>query len=155
MSITESTIVEDRVQADGRRAVRERHTDHRGLVECVDYLAEPDADASATMAARVAQIESRQAASEIERNIANILAGDYVAVTSHYATLADIRAALRLFYQVATNTQVGRMAGFLLTLTDAQLRNIFNKTQAEVDQLKVRLANRVSELNAVLGAAGE
>lgn len=40
MSIVASNILEDRAQADGRRAIHERHTDNLGIAYDVFYLAE-------------------------------------------------------------------------------------------------------------------
>lgn len=155
MPITASIIVEDRVQRDLRRSIRERHTDHLGGVQDVAYLAEANADASATMAARVATIEAQLAAAELAKDIALILSGDYAGVTAQHVSVAEVRAALRALYQTATADQVGRIAGFLLTLTDAQLRTLFNMTQAQVTNLKVRLQAKVDALNVVLTAVGE
>lgn len=155
MAIVSSQIVEDRAQIDGRRSIREQHTDQLGKLYFYAYLAEAMADAAAIMAARVTSINAWLIQNEMDQDIAYILVGNYAAVTSQYAALADIRVALRNFYKTASGQDVGRMAGFLLTLTDGQLRTIFNMTQAEVDALKVRLQNRFDALNAVLAATGE
>ena len=155
MPITSSVIIEDAVQIDGRRHCAERHTDHLGLAHVVRYMAEAGADVAAAMSARVAQLDAQLVGQELQKDLALILSGDYAEVTAQYASLSDVRAFLRAFYSTATGEQVGRMAGFLLTLTDAQLRTLFNMTQTQVNQLKTRLQARVDALNAVLTAAGE
>lgn len=56
MPIVSSIIVEDHPQRDGRRAVREQHTDHNGQHHYAMYLAEPAANVSAMMTARAATL---------------------------------------------------------------------------------------------------
>lgn len=68
MPITSSVIVEDRVQRDRRRAVREQHRDHTGVIHEVAYLAEADADVSAMLPIRAALIEDALAAAELAAN---------------------------------------------------------------------------------------
>lgn len=150
-----STIIEDREQKDGRRSVRELHIDALGKEHIIQYLAESGADVNARMTARAAELDDQLSKQEVENDIKLILEGRYSEVTNDYATLSDIRAGLRAFYQTTTGQDVGRMATFLLTLTDAQLRTIFNMTQAQVNQLKSRLQSRADELTAVLEAQGE
>lgn len=58
MPITSSTIAWDRPQRDGRRDVREQHTDHNGVQHHVDYLAEPAMDVNAVMTARASYLST-------------------------------------------------------------------------------------------------
>jgi hypothetical protein len=155
MSIVSSIIVEDHAQVDGRRSVRERHTDHLGAVEDVSYLAEVGADVATAMTTRVAILEARAAETEMTRNIAFIVAGEYEKVTANYITVADARATIRALYQTENGEIIGRLAGFLLTLTDAVLRTLFTLTQAQVNQLKTRMQAKVDALNVVLTMVGE
>lgn len=74
MPILASSIVEDRVQVDGRRAVREAHTDDLGQVQVVDYLAEPDADVQAVLPIRAAILDALAAERELAANEAEVLA---------------------------------------------------------------------------------
>lgn len=73
MPIVASEIVEDAPQRDGRRWVRERHTDHLGAAHEFLYMAEAGTDAAAVMAARVPVIEAMLAEAEIEANLAEIV----------------------------------------------------------------------------------
>ena len=155
MAIVASVIVEDRAQIDGRRSIIERHTDHLGVPQMLHYLAESGADVNAAMLARVAALGQAAADAEMVQNIAHIMVGDYGKVTTQYVTVADARAVLRAIYQTGSGEVIGRMAGYLLTLPDSQLRSIFNMTQAEVNQLKPRLQARYDALLAVLTATGE
>ena len=56
MRIVSSQIVEDSPQIDGRRWVREVHTDDAGLMHEFAYLAEAASNVSAIMAARAADL---------------------------------------------------------------------------------------------------
>lgn len=62
MPITQSIIVHDLVQADGRRAIRERHVWDDGRVEFVSYLAAEDTDVNVHLAEQVPILEARDAA---------------------------------------------------------------------------------------------
>ena len=155
MSIVSSQVVEDRAQIDGRRDVREHHTDHLGVVHAVNYLAESGADIQAALTARAPQIAQALADAEIAQALGFIYSGNYAAVTAQHATLADIRAAIRAAYQTETGERIGRLAGFLLTLTDAQLRTLFSMTQTQVNQLKTRLQAKVDAMTALLTLVGE
>lgn len=154
MPITNSQTVSDVVQIDGRRSVQDRYLDHTGASYNRFYLAASDADVAADRVAYIPTLEANLTTGERDRNISNILSGDYT-VTTEWVTLAVMRQAIREAYQTATAEQVGRLAGFLLLQSDANLRTLFNMTQAQVDALKPRLQARVDDLNAVLTAVGE
>jgi hypothetical protein len=53
-AIAQSEIVEDAAQADGRRYIRERHTDSGGELHEFVYLADANQDASVVLANRAA-----------------------------------------------------------------------------------------------------
>jgi len=72
--IVSSLVVEDRVQVDARRMVREQHTTDDGRVLTVDYLAEPGADVHAQMTARVPTLNAQLADAEMAANLAEVLA---------------------------------------------------------------------------------
>jgi hypothetical protein len=72
----QSTIIEDRPQTDGRRAVRERHVDDFGVEHFVVYMAESGADVEAILPSRAAQIEADLAAAEIAANLAEAEGGE-------------------------------------------------------------------------------
>ena len=59
MGIVSSVIAADDVQADGRRSIREHHTDDRGIVYSASYLGLSNTDANTVMLARVPEIENQ------------------------------------------------------------------------------------------------
>ncbi len=54
--IITSVILWDLPQSDGRRVVREQHTDDAGGIQTFDYVAETDTDINAKLAARAAEL---------------------------------------------------------------------------------------------------
>lgn len=76
MSIVSSTIIEDAPQVDGRRAIRERHTDSHGIAHDVDYLAEADADVESILATHAAGVAAQLAATEVKAIAAFMLTGN-------------------------------------------------------------------------------
>jgi len=155
MSIVSSEVIADSVQIDGRRAITERHVDHLSVGHLVQYMAEAGDDISARLAPGALQLAIYLSDVEIRQDLAVIALGDYSDVTANHASLADVRAAIRALYQTGRGEIIGRLAGFLLTLTDAQLRTLFAMTQVEVVALRLRLQAKVDALSAVLSAAGE
>ncbi len=74
--ITQSSIIEDSIQIDGRRQIRERHVDHLGQPYDYSWMAEAGQDVEAVLPARAAQIEADLAAAEIAANLAEIEGGE-------------------------------------------------------------------------------
>jgi len=59
MAIISSIIAEDQAQKDGRRSIREIHTDHLGKQHSVSYMAKAESDVNAVMIARLSQINAQ------------------------------------------------------------------------------------------------
>ena len=64
MAIVSSTFVLEHAQKDGRRHVREYHTDEKGVVHEAGYLADVGTNHKAVMLARVPGIEAQLAEAE-------------------------------------------------------------------------------------------
>lgn len=130
MPIVSSIIVEDRAQADGRRHVRERHTDHVGGTHDAVYLAESGADAEAVMAARVANIEAQLKTNEINANLAKALNGETDTFTFQHSTGNENLIALRALFKDSTRWELVTLAHVLhhQNLTNNQLDTLFGTT---------------------------
>lgn len=74
MPIISSRIAEDARQIDGRRWVREQHTDHVGVVHEIAYMAEVGQVVDLTASA--ARIEAQLMEQEITANETEILGAD-------------------------------------------------------------------------------
>jgi hypothetical protein len=156
MPIVSSVLVADLAQSDGRRYLRERHTDHLAKIYLVEYLAPAATDAAAAMAARVLVLEDRLVQAEIEADLASIYQlGDAAVVTTNYVSLADARAALREAYRTVTREQALALGAFLNTLTNPQLGTLFGVSGAALTALKTRLTTKASQWAVLVAAVGE
>ena len=153
--IVSSVIVEDRAQRDGRRAVRERHTDQLGLVYDVAYFAEPGTNASAMLAPRAAQIDADLTASEIAANESR--AFDQQPATLSYSTRDQFLARLRQRFQTAISWDAVRLGKYIqsLGLTDAQLKSMFSVNNAQLVTLKAKLASLANKYDDVTAQQGQ
>ncbi len=157
MPIVSSIIVEDHVQQDGRRSIAERHTDQTGGVQFARYLAEVAADADATMAARVSDLNAGLITNEIGRNIVQVITlGSLAVPTFVHSTVAQNAATLRAFYQVSTQLQAVMIGDFLNTLTNAQIATAFSITTQQAATLRTnKLAPAAALAADIRAAAGQ
>lgn len=149
MTISSSVIASDSPQKDGRRYIREVHTDHTGYEHVVIYLCAANFNADAAMAARVALLEAELRAAEIARNITSAATnGQFATITLVHSTAAQNGAAVRAAYQGMTRTEAVFVGEYLATLTDAQLRTAFGMTQGQVDTLRTNKLTPAANLAA-------
>ena len=154
MPIVSSLVKEDRVQADGRRWIREHYIDQLGLIHERAYMAL--ASHIIDLNAQIATLNQQLIDQEIQQNIARIYeSGALAVVVVEYATLADNRAGLRAAYATATREQVYALGSFLNTLTNTQLGNLFNVSGAALTSLRTRLQTVAAKWTDYLAAAGE
>jgi len=156
VSITNSTYEFDGpVQADGRRYVRETHTDHLGALHLISYLAAVGADYSSIMAARVAQIEAGLADLEYANNLSND------ALATQHITKADLLAKFREAYRSASKEDLARLATWVIRrvtqgdVTEAQLQSAFGLTDPQYATLRAKMLALRDHWVAVQAAEGE
>jgi hypothetical protein len=153
MPIVSSIIDQDSAQRDGRRAIRELHTDHVGVQYPVQYLAPAVFDANAALAARVSVLEDQIKQAEISANIAQVMAvGSLASPTLVYSTAAENFAALRTAYQTSTQVQAVMIGDFLNTLSNAQLQAAFGLTAGQVTTLRTNKLTPAASLAASIRA---
>lgn len=75
MSIVNSEIQEDAVQVDGRRYIREVHTDHVAVEHHFVWMAEMGQDTTPVMTVRAVWLPDYLAEQEIEANMAEVEGG--------------------------------------------------------------------------------
>lgn len=158
MAIVNSQIVEDSPQADGRRHVRERHTDHVGGIWRVAYMAEESADVNATMAARVPVLEAQIKAGELERAIEFALQdGPGVSPPLNWSTNTEFGLALRERYKISTQRDAYRIGWYVdqFNLSDVQLRNFFGLTNGQVAAARAKLEDFAAKYETLLTSKGE
>lgn len=151
--IVNSIILEDRSQVDGRRHICERHTDHLGLHYCYAYMAASGFNASQALADRVATLNAALVTQDLEKAYRTVLAGGTPTLT--YATLDEAGTYLRGLYPTLTGEPACRVSVWLLAQTDTRLRNMFNMTQQQVNNLRTRLTTRSNALTTMLSQTGE
>lgn len=95
MPLVASEIREDATQRDGRRYIREVHTDHAGREHVVSYLAEADTDAQAVLAVHAATVADSLVESEFQSLVAHTFAGKSL-LTFPFADLGMQDGARRL-----------------------------------------------------------
>jgi hypothetical protein len=157
MPIVSSVLTTESAQRDGRHWIEERHTDQVGVVYPIRYLADAGLDTNAVMTARAVQIGNDLATAEANADLERIKAnGSLATVTTVYAALSDVRAALRSAYLTATRTDAIMIGDFLSTLTDAQLQTLFGLTAGQVTTLRssklTPAANAATTIRAATGA---
>jgi len=152
MSISNSTIVEDRVQVDGRRHVRERHTDHLAATHDVPYMAEAGANATTTMNNRVASIEAQLKQNEIDANLAKALNGETGTFTFQHSTAGENLTALCDMYKLLTKWELITVAHVLhhQNLTNQQITNNFGFSGAAIQTFLNKLATNDTRYHDIL-----
>ena len=145
------------LQADGRRYVKETHTDGFGDIVEIEYGPVAALDYNAVMLARAGALDAEKINGEINKNIANVMtSGSLASTVFKYSAKADNIGPLREAYRSATREACIMIADYLATLTDAQLRSIFGKTQAEVTVLRTeKLTPAIALANNIRAAGGE
>lgn len=153
-----SSIISDvGIQHDGRRWVLEKHVDHLGIEHVRHWLAMVGENLNTALVAYASRLLTELRDVEISRNIALILIDGRLAATStDYSTGAENFVVLRSGYQSATRAEAIFAGDFLASLTDAQLRNLFGMTQAEVTTLRTNkltpATNAAATIRATAGA---
>ncbi len=155
MSIVNSVIVENVVQKDGRRSVRERHTDHVGVPHFVNYMAEAGANVNTALAARVAKIEAQLASAEVDDNVQRAM--DQLSPVFVHSTVNQFRAELRRRFKDASGWDLVRLGKFVnsLGLTDPQLTALFGVSGAALTALKAKLVALAAKYDDVIVQVGD
>lgn len=145
------------LQANGMRYVVETHTDDFAVTERVEYGPVGALDYSQIMLNRAAAIAAEKIASEVSQNISAIVhQGSLASIKLVRSTAAQNLGPLREAYRNADREAAIMVADYLATLTDAQLRNIFSKIQAEVTALRAtKLTPAIDMANTIRAARGE
>jgi hypothetical protein len=158
MPINSSTFVEGLPQKDGRRTVTERHTDHLGVVHAFSWLTNlTTAQIQAAVTARATALLAELKAREIDTNVGLVKEDGSLAIYSlNHSTANENFVALREAYGTASRVEAVMIGDFLAARTDAQLRNLFGYTQAQVDTLRAnKLTPAANTANAIRTAGGE
>ena len=151
MPIISSIIAEDQAQADGRRTIREVHTDHLGREHWVQYRAASDTDVNAVMLARVPSIDADLAEAEIEKIIGIAESGgDLVGLPlPEFTTKAiAIKRVLKWFWKNRA-WKAWNCIDLVNALPDVYLIGTIGLTAEEVTVLRSRVVKLTTALSAI------
>lgn len=157
VSIVSSVIAAIDTQKDGRKWVRELHTDQVGVQYVRQYLAQAADDLNAALAAYALILADNIKAAEIASNVAAVTAnGSLATISLVYSTAAENRVAGRAAYLAPTRTDAIMIGDFLSSLTDGQLQTIFSMTAGQVTTLRANKLTPATALAAsIRSAAGQ
>ena len=156
MPIVTSVVVEDRPQTDGRRAIRERHTDQLSVLHFRDYLCAAGVNVPATFPTTVAILDQQLKIWEFEANLQVIFVqGDLASPVWQHLTITEAGTPMRNAYKASTREQAYALGAFLDTLTNQQLSNMFGYTGQQLTNLRANLVTKRTQWHDYIAAVGE
>jgi hypothetical protein len=156
MTISSSIYTTGHAQRDGRRYVREVHTDHLGTEYVFEYLKDDATDANAVLAGRA----SRLAVVLAEREYRDRIEEDAWSALQHQ-TGAQFADRFRGEYRSSVRARCAYMAWWIIRrlaagdFTDAAVRNSFGMTVTQYNTMKARWQALHDNWDAVIAAQGE
>ena len=159
MAVTSSVVIVEGPQIDGRRWVREVHSDAQGVAQIIDYLGASDA-------ATTAQGIANARVAGLNLSLADAEALEKVGINANpipfrWQTAGEFLDRLRAFYKLATREELARMARYITrriddgSVTVAQLRNAFGLTAGQWTTLEAKMRALRANMEAIDAAAGE
>jgi hypothetical protein len=155
MTIVTSVVLSDEPQEAGRRLIRERHTDHLGVVYEHSYRALTAVNAETELASYAVLLADRLA----ELEFASLLEGAPYVLNHQTATQLGTR--IRNSYKLLSKVALVKVAALILarisdgTYTDLQVRNVFGLTAGQWTTLKQKMIDLVAHWTAIEAAVGE
>lgn len=158
MAIVSSSHATGHAQRDGRRYVREEHTDHRGAVHVFEYLWDGVANRDAILAARAGRITEALAAAEYAARIA---VDGWDGALQHQSP-GEFADKLRADYRISARERTCYLAWWIIrriaegSFTDNQVRNAFGMTVQDYTTFKTtKLQPAHDRWAGVVASAGE
>lgn len=159
MSITSSIVTIEGPQIDGRRWVREVHSDAIGVAQIVDYLGPNNVATTAQATATARALVLNVTLADVEFAVKILV--DVSPLPLRWQTAAQFIARIRAAYRNFNKADLARLAKWVLnrildgTVTDSQLQNAFGLTSAQWTALKGRMQALATEQTAIDAAVGE
>lgn len=157
MAIVSSSIVARFTLADGRTRIYESHTDSIGTVHFHTFIAEVGENISTALANHASEIATQISNVELIYNYNELIGKRAIgfSVTLNNITATQWRNYVRSKFLNSTEIEACIIARYVLSFTDAQIKNIFNINDVQLATLKVRLADRVTTLTSLESTVGE
>ncbi len=155
-AVNTARIKSSHTMHDGRKYVTEEVVDTQGNFHPRLYLAAAGEDSQAHLVETQAQYEASLTEDELASHLRQVveLGGDAV-ISLKFVTPGNLRSYLREHFRDMHGVEVGRMAEFLLTMTDNQLKTLFSANDVQLVPLKQRLQQRADTTNTVDSYGGE
>jgi hypothetical protein len=158
MPIVTSVVLEDLPQADGRRWIREQHTDQVNRLHVRSYLVAAGVNVSDTFPATTALLNQSLKEWEFAENLGLIYArGDLATPVWTHLTLPEAGGPMREAYRQAVQAEAYALGAFLDTLTNAQLATMFGygNPSSQLTNLRSKVAAFRTKWHEYLAAVGE
>jgi hypothetical protein len=159
MSITSSIVTIEGAQRDGRRWVREVHSDGQGVAAIIDYLGASNAGATAQTTANARATNLNESLADAEFEAKRLI--DATPLPLRWQTGAQLLARIREAYRRFSQVELARLARWVLnrildgTVTDQQLQNAFGLTAPQWTALKARMQIIADDQTVIDAAVGE
>jgi len=156
MPIITSEITSDSTDLSGRRYINVRAPDHVGAMFRATCLVRNQTPAE-VLAEMVTRFEADAKQAELDANLANAQNDEAPSPTFNWCTRLEFGAVLREAYRDARGKVAARLAWYVAQfgLTDAQLRNLFGVTAAQLPALKTRIAALAAKYMDLQDEVGE
>lgn len=162
--IVQQSIVNDAVQADGRRMVTYQYTDHTGRQHVVGpMLVMADYDTTYGMNEKCTELESNLVSNELREMIERVESGllddrakageNVLAINTVYASPQEVRAALFVWFQSSDALQARHLVPGIDALTDTDLASMLSIDAAHIAAIRAR-ADRLRQINTLVQMDG-
>lgn len=155
--ITSSVVTIGHAQIDGRKYIREVHSDASGVAATIDYLGAAGLDYQAIADARAAILNGSLADDEATAKIGI----DATPLPLRFQTAAQFLDRLRAIYKSGSKADLAKLARWITRRLDdghvtvSQLRTAWGLTLAQWNALEARMRTLRTNQEAVDAAAGE
>jgi hypothetical protein len=159
MAITSSVVTVEHAQIDGRRYVREVHSDAQGVAAQIDYLGPANAQTTAQSVANARALILNVTLADEE--VLGKVEIDATPLPLRFQTAAEFLQRIRDIYRHLSREQLARLARWITRRIDAgdvtvaQLRNAWGLTLAQWNALETRMRALRTNIEAVDAAVGE
>lgn len=159
MAITSSVVTVEGAQIDGRRWVREVHSDAQGIAQIVDYLGASDAASTAQSIANARALVLNALLADGEVGTKTAIDGN--PLPFRWQTAAEFLDRLRALYRNLSRDDLARLARWITRRIDAgdvtttQLRNAFGLNTTQWTTLETKMRTLRADIETVDAAVGE
>ena len=156
MAIVSSSILEDRLQIDGRRSIIEIHIDHLGNEHQFVYMSSNDYIIDLTSSAN--RLNNQLHDKELRSNFNEFFSDDNIRdgnMSFEFSTQQEFFVILRERFANAIGIDAIKIGRQLSKLTDLQLKNLFGYNNLQTFNLRNKLNTILSIVQNIRDQVGE